>query len=74
MCSPWLTKLTRVGSSLHAMKVFANPRWEDFDYKYVNDNPTSWFGDGWTEKEKNKMIDVDYLDDDQIDFPPPVKV
>ncbi|KAJ5166262.1 uncharacterized protein N7482_005043 [Penicillium canariense] len=60
------------GSSLHAMKVFANPRWEDFDYQYVNDNPTGWFGDGWTENEKLDKINVDYLDDDQIDFPRPV--
>ena len=56
------------------MKVFANPRWEDFDYEYVNDNPTGWFGDGWTENEKHDRINVNYLDDDQVDFPPPVKV
>lgn len=56
------------------MKVFANPRWEDFEYKYGNDNPMSWFGDGWTENEKHNRIDVDYLDDDQIDFPRPVEV
>ena len=56
------------------MKVFANPRWEDFDYEYVNDNPTGWFGDGWTENEKNDTINVNYLDDDQIDFPQPVQV
>ncbi|KAJ5439050.1 uncharacterized protein N7458_010048 [Penicillium daleae] len=62
------------GSSLHAMKVFANPRWEDFDYEYVNDNATGWFGDGWTENEKNDAINVNYLDDDQIDFPQPVQV
>ncbi|KAJ5321431.1 hypothetical protein N7476_004433 [Penicillium atrosanguineum] len=67
-----IVALWPVGSSLHAMKVFAHPRWEDFDYEYVNDNPTSWFGDGWTEKEKNDTIDVDYLDDDRIDFPIPV--
>lgn len=49
--------------------MFAHPRWEDFEYEYVNDNPNAWIGDGWTEKEKNGIIDVDYLDDDQIDFP-----
>ncbi|KAJ5825359.1 hypothetical protein N7474_002497 [Penicillium riverlandense] len=57
------------GSSLHAMKAFANPRWEDFEYEYVDDNPTGWLGDGWTENEKYNRINVDYLDDDQIDFP-----
>ncbi|KAE8159352.1 hypothetical protein BDV40DRAFT_303306 [Aspergillus tamarii] len=57
------------GSSLHSLKVFAQPRWEDFAYVYVNDNPNGWLGDGWTENEKNKTIHVNYLDDDQIDFP-----
>ncbi|RAQ54033.1 flavin-binding monooxygenase [Aspergillus flavus] len=57
------------GSSLHSLKVFAQPRWEEFTYEYVNDNPIGWLGDGWTENEKNKTIHVNYLDDDQIDFP-----
>ncbi|KAJ5729799.1 uncharacterized protein N7483_004307 [Penicillium malachiteum] len=59
------------GSSLHAMRVFSNPRWEDFDYDYLNNNPMGWFGDGWTANERNNTINVDYLDDDQIDFPTP---
>lgn len=59
------------GSSLHARKAFANPRWEDFEYEYVDDNPAGWLGDGWTENEKYNRINVDYLDDDQIDFPLP---
>jgi hypothetical protein len=59
------------GSSLHSMKVFANPRWEDFDYEYVDDNPVGWIGDGWTEDEKHERINVDYLDDEHIDFPLP---
>lgn len=54
------------------MEAFANPRWEDFSYDYVNENPTGWIGDGWTENEKNKTINVDYLDDDRIDFPKPL--
>ncbi|KAF4447086.1 hypothetical protein FALBO_16988, partial [Fusarium albosuccineum] len=58
------------GSSLHAMKVFANPRWEDFDYQYLQDNSNGWIGNGWTQDEKDKTINVDYLDDNQIDFPP----
>ncbi|KAL4794375.1 hypothetical protein BDV19DRAFT_390214 [Aspergillus venezuelensis] len=57
------------GSSLHAMKALASPRWEDYTYEYVNDNPNGWIGDGWAEDERNKIISVDYLDDDQIDFP-----
>ncbi|KAL3460586.1 hypothetical protein BJX64DRAFT_262573 [Aspergillus heterothallicus] len=57
------------GSSLHAMKALAHPRWEDYTYEYVNDNPNGWIGDGWAEDERNKIINVDYLDDEQIDFP-----
>ncbi|KAI9037717.1 uncharacterized protein KD926_000058 [Aspergillus affinis] len=59
-------------SSLHAMKVLGHPRWEDFAYEYVNDNPNGWLGDGRTLNEKNKAIDVAYLNDEQIDFPPAV--
>ncbi|CBF78087.1 hypothetical protein AN8757.2 [Aspergillus nidulans FGSC A4] len=62
------------GSSLHAMKALAHPRWEDYTYDYVNDNPNGWLGDGWAEDERNKIIDVDYLDDDQVDFPTSVIV
>jgi len=36
----------------------------------VNDNPNGWLGDGWTAAEKTHSFDVNYLDDDQIDFPP----
>ncbi|KAL4995553.1 hypothetical protein BDV10DRAFT_196629 [Aspergillus recurvatus] len=57
------------GSSIHAMKALASPRWEDYTYDYVNDNPNGWLGDGWAEDERNKIIKVDYLDDDQVDFP-----
>lgn len=51
------------------MKALIHPRWEDYEYEYVNDNPNGWIGNGWTENEKHKKISVDYLDDDQIDFP-----
>lgn len=47
----------------------AHPRWEDFEYEYVNDNSNGWIGDGWTENEKHKRVNVDYLDEDKIDFP-----
>ncbi|KAJ5560246.1 hypothetical protein N7513_002645 [Penicillium frequentans] len=67
----WLADFATLGSSIHSMKVFSNPRWEDFEYDYLNENPMGWIGDGWTENEKYKKINVDYLDDDQIDFPTP---
>ena len=63
-----------LGSSLHAMKALAHPRWEDFEYEYMNVNPTGWIGNGWTLDEKNKTVNVDYLNSDQIDFPPPTPV
>ncbi|PWY90427.1 flavin-binding monooxygenase [Aspergillus sclerotioniger CBS 115572] len=57
------------GSSLHSLRVLSQPRWEDFRYEYVGDNANGWIGNGWTENEKNNDINVDYLDDDQVDFP-----
>lgn len=35
----------------------------------MDDNANGWIGDGWTENEKNNAIEVNYLDDDQVDFP-----
>jgi hypothetical protein len=52
------------------MQVFANPRWEDFEFEYRNNNAGGWLGDGWTENEKFKRINVNYLDRNRIDFPP----
>lgn len=51
------------------MQVFAHPRWEDFEYRYGKGSVSSWIGDGWTEQEKDRAVNVDYLDDGQIDFP-----
>lgn len=51
------------------MKALSHPRWEDFEYDYEDDNPNSWLGNGETENEKNKTINVDYLDDEKVDFP-----
>ncbi|KAK7206465.1 hypothetical protein BZA70DRAFT_274294 [Myxozyma melibiosi] len=59
------------GSSLHAIWAFSHPRWEDFNYTYVEGNPMAWFGDGWTETERR--VDGDrsyYLNPDQLDTPP----
>jgi hypothetical protein len=68
---PMLWRLNVVtGSSLHAMKALAHPRWEDFDYEYEDDIQCGWLGNGWTVNEKNKTVKVDYLNHDQIDFPP----
>ncbi|KAI1613524.1 cyclohexanone monooxygenase [Exophiala viscosa] len=58
------------GSSLHSTEALANPRWEDFVYEYVDDNAGAWIGNGWTVNEREKKVNVDYLNRDQIDFPP----
>jgi hypothetical protein len=55
---------------LHAKEVFSKPRWEDFEYRFVDDRLTGWLGDGWSQAEKDKSITVNYLDDEEIDFPP----
>ncbi|KAK9460471.1 uncharacterized protein V1516DRAFT_626211 [Lipomyces oligophaga] len=59
------------GSSLHSIHVFDHPRWEDYDYKYVNDNPFEWFGNGWSNIEKEEGTDRSYyLNPNIVDFPP----
>lgn len=52
------------------MRALEHPRWEDFVYEYVHDNPYGWIGNGWTLEEKEKRVRVDYLNRDQIDYPP----
>ncbi|MCJ1354531.1 MAG: hypothetical protein MMC33_004520 [Icmadophila ericetorum] len=34
------------GSGLHAIKALKEPRWEDFEYTYVDGNELGWLGDG----------------------------
>jgi hypothetical protein len=55
------------------MAAFEHPRWEDFEYEYIGDNAMGWLGDGWTENEKHNTINVDYLDDEKIDYPQPIR-
>ncbi|TDL19261.1 FAD/NAD(P)-binding domain-containing protein [Rickenella mellea] len=47
------------GSCLHAIRAMANPRWEDFDYKYLENtkNRFQWLGDGSTYAEKHMKGD-----------------
>jgi len=56
------------------MEALAHPRWEDFDYTYLNSNSFGWFGNGWTQNELQKDINVDYLNEENIDFPIPQQV
>ena len=52
------------GSSLHAVATLSKPRWEDFDYTYVDENPIGWFGDGWSigDRSGDPKLQTYYLD------------
>ncbi|KAJ6033942.1 hypothetical protein N7499_010106 [Penicillium canescens] len=41
------------GSASHANYIRRDPRWEDWEYSYINasGNRFAWFGNGWTTKE-----------------------
>ncbi|KAF2014038.1 FAD/NAD(P)-binding domain-containing protein [Aaosphaeria arxii CBS 175.79] len=41
------------GSASHVNLIRRNPRWEDFEYTYLNrqGNRFGWFGNGWTTKD-----------------------
>lgn len=58
------------GSSLHCVRTMSNPRWEDFEYKYYDDNEFGWFGNGWTLAEKYVTEELEsltwYLNDTKI--------
>ncbi|PAV15532.1 FAD NAD-binding domain-containing [Pyrrhoderma noxium] len=62
------------GSSLHAVKAFKYPRWEDYNYENLeNDhrNRFYWLGDGSTHNEKHMTGDrAWYLNPEEIDYPP----
>ncbi|KAL0570192.1 hypothetical protein V5O48_011766, partial [Marasmius crinis-equi] len=61
------------GSTLHMRRALDNPRWEDFDYKLLDDKPGNrfyWFGEGQTVPDKTGKDRAWYLDPKHIDFPP----
>jgi hypothetical protein len=57
-------KVTAVwpGSSIHYMELVEQPRWEDFEIEYTNDNPFMFLGDGRSQREFQKMDVTYYLD------------
>ena len=64
-CSSWYKtgdKVTALwpGSSLHAIKAMENPRWEDFEYTYIDGNPMAWIGNGETEADSDEKLDKAY--------------
>jgi hypothetical protein len=48
------------GSSLHGIKTFKAPRWEDFEYTYVDGNEFGWIGDGWSRLDRLQDADRAY--------------
>ncbi|ETI26440.1 hypothetical protein G647_03217 [Cladophialophora carrionii CBS 160.54] len=64
-CSSWYKTEGRVtalwpGSSLHAIKALESPRWEDFDYAYVDDKPMGWLGNGSAVADHDRNADKAY--------------
>lgn len=48
------------GSSLHCIEALKTPRFEDFDYTYVDNDEFGWFGNGFSEKDLDQDADKSY--------------
>ncbi|CAK7199559.1 hypothetical protein SEUCBS139899_002239 [Sporothrix eucalyptigena] len=60
------------GSALHFVKTLETPRWEDYEYTYLDgtNNSVAWLGNGFTMCERDKASDKStYLDPKNIDYP-----
>lgn len=58
------------GSALHFVKVLEKPRFEDYDFTYVNGNSKAWLGNGFTVCERDLESDKSqYLNPENVDFP-----
>ncbi|KIX92654.1 uncharacterized protein Z520_11683 [Fonsecaea multimorphosa CBS 102226] len=76
-CSSWYKtggrsgKVTGLwpGSSLHAIRALAAPRWEDFEYTYNDGNSFGWFGNGCSERDVKEMDRAYYLKDIMLEDP-----
>lgn len=73
-CDPMIFLTTSSGSCLHAVRALEHPRWEDYNYEYLDPGVKSklyWLGDGSTYNEKYMVGDTAwYLNDDELDIPP----
>ena len=57
------------GSVLHFIRTLQEPRWQDYEYEYLNTECMfGYLGDGWTDAEKNGGDVAYYLD--EVEFPP----
>jgi hypothetical protein len=80
-CKSWFKRGTEegrniayyCGNALNLLYAQRNPRWEDWDYVYLDEmggNPLSWLGNGYTLADYNGSSRTKYLDPNEIDFPP----
>jgi hypothetical protein len=47
------------------------PRFEDFEFTYLDMNAFGWFGDGWSERDRRTDLDKSYyLTTGQVDVSP----
>ncbi|KAK6073648.1 flavin-binding monooxygenase [Seiridium cupressi] len=79
-CASWFKSGGRVGgritamwpgSLVHALKVYDNPRWEDFEFEKLpetQENGFSWLGNGLTVSQMEGTETTGYLD--RVDIPP----
>ncbi|KIX98316.1 uncharacterized protein Z520_05617 [Fonsecaea multimorphosa CBS 102226] len=61
------------GASIHTQKALENPRFEDFEYEYLEalgSNTMAWLGNGTTVAQVSGQDTTDYLVDN--DIPPPI--
>ncbi|KAK6811378.1 hypothetical protein RU639_012809 [Aspergillus parasiticus] len=58
------------GSCLHFAKVLENPRFEDYEYTYIEGRDMAWMGNGFTTPELDASVPAStYLDPEHIDYP-----
>lgn len=78
-CKTWYRKDDRIiglwpGSTLHAIETLRSPRWEDYEYEYVdtkdeNFNRLGWLGNGCSELQLNGGDLSYYIEPEHVDFP-----
>lgn len=64
------------GNALSLLHAQRNPRWEDWDYEYLDEmggNAMSWLCNGYTLADYKGTTRTKYLDPAEIDFPPVVQ-
>lgn len=77
-CKSWYRKNDRIiglwpGSTLHAIETMRAPRWEDFDWKYANEDPEhnrlGWLGNGTTQNDETGADRSWYIEPEYVDVP-----